>query len=58
MVAVDGINARWGRAAPPPMDHEMRQARRTPQYTTDWHQVSAHAGVGGNFALLQRSPNH
>ena len=48
MDAIDRINARWGKStvqqgstgtATARRDWMMRQARRTPHYTTDWHQV-------------------
>lgn len=48
MNAIDQINARWGKStvrqgstgtATARRDWMMRQARRTPRYTTDWHQV-------------------
>ena len=48
MRVVDGLNARWGKStvrqgstgtAKDRRDWAMRQARLTPQYTTDWHQV-------------------
>lgn len=48
MDAIDRINARWGKStvrqgsmgtATARRDWAMRQARRTPHYTTDWHQV-------------------
>jgi DNA polymerase V len=48
MSVVDKLNARWGKAtvkqgsvgtAAARRDWAMRQARRTPQYTTDWRQV-------------------
>ena len=48
MAVMDKLNGRWGKATIQPggvgiatmrRDWAMRQARRTPHYTTDWHQV-------------------
>ena len=62
MSVVDKLNARWGKAtvkqgsvgtAAARRDWAMRQARRTPQYTTDWRQVPvARLVIAGSGAQM------